>query len=219
MQPPPLIFPGPIPLLAARRRSCSLSPDRFRPVRKPASLVLPPIPPPEEEEVEPEVVAPPPPEEEPKEPVEVDTKPQPPPLKLTRRYFHILGIDILIDADLNPKVLELNDRPSLGVTVEFEEDLKEGIIADAFEHVCPNGDVRGDSPDTSRWRQIFPQKEGGAHWREIVRRILNPQLPPMEQIKTPALQTVRSQLEYKQMHKDKKKRKSKKSTNPDTSSG
>jgi hypothetical protein len=212
LQPPPLTLPGPIPLLAGRRRSCSLSPDRFRPAQKPLGLGLPPIPP-EEEEADLEAV------DQKAEIDPEDAKPQPPPLKLAKRYFHILGIDVLIDADLNPKVLELNDRPSLGVTVPFEEDLKESIIADAFEHVCPNGEVKGDSPETSRWRQIFPQKEGGAHWREIVKRILNPQLPPMEQVKTPPTQTTRSQLEYKQTHKEKKKRKSKKGTHPDTSSG
>jgi hypothetical protein len=102
--------------------------------------------------------------------------------------------------------------------VEFEKDLKESVIADAFEHICPNGDVRGDSPETSRWRQILPQRDEGP-WREILRRVLNPQSPPMEPLKPTPGQITRSQLEYKQLHKEKKKRRSKKGSNPDSSSG
>jgi hypothetical protein len=159
---------------------------------KPPTLVLPPIRGDEEEE-------------------EVESNPsRPPPLRLAKRYFHILGIDILIDADMNPKVLELNDRPSLGVTVEFEQELKERVIAEAFEHVCPNGGVRGDSPQTSRWRQIYPEKDGGTHWREVVRRALDPRLPPIEVVKSKEGQSTRSRLEFQQVRKARKRRKTRK---------
>ena len=34
----------------------------------------------------------------------------------------------MIDSEMNPKVLELNDRPSLGITVDFEKELKQSVI-------------------------------------------------------------------------------------------
>jgi hypothetical protein len=43
-----------------------------------------------------------------------------PPLALAKRLFHILGIDILLDSEMNREVPELK--------------LKESVIADAFEH-------------------------------------------------------------------------------------
>ena len=130
------------------------------------------------------------------------------PLKLTKRYFHILGIDIMIDANMNPQVLELNDRPSLGVTVEFEQDLKESVISDAFEHVTPDGGVRGDSPETSRWVQIYPLPPNEAKnspWPDIVRRILNPNLPAKE----PAKQAQVIAIPSHRLKPEKKKRKKK----------
>jgi hypothetical protein len=133
--------------------------------------------------------------------------PSPPPLKLAKRYFHILGIDIIIDSNLNPQVLELNDRPSLGVTVEFEKDLKESIIADAFEHVCPNGDVRGNSPGTSRWTQIFPFAQPGSQWGQVVARILNPALPEIEIPRHIQQVTIRKpRVELGKSKKNKKKK-------------
>lgn len=137
------------------------------------------------------------------------------PLKITKRYFHILGIDIMIDSDLNPQVLELNDRPSLGVTVDFEQDLKESVISDAFEHVRPDGRVCGDSPETSRWVKIYPLPESEAQnspWPDIVKRILNPNLPPKEPVKQPqVISKVRAKLDKKK----KKRKKGKKATHTD----
>jgi hypothetical protein len=189
-------------------------------MHRPDALVLPPIRPHQEDgsdepgfAVEVETLADPEPGESPAD----DPKPQPPPIKLAKRYFHILGIDVLVDSDLNPNVLELNDRPSLGVTVEFEKDLKELVIAEAFEHICPNGDVRGDSPETSRWRQILPEQSAAGPWREIVRRMLNPNLPPMDPTKLRVTHPTRSRLEFKQNRKKKRRTKKEKTSNPDAS--
>jgi hypothetical protein len=187
---PPVIRPS-ISLLQ-RRRSISVSPDRETSPRPP----LPPIRDIDEQSGE---------EEE-----ERRDEDQPPPLKLAKRFFHILGIDVIIDADMNPQVLELNDRPSLGVTVDFEQDLKESVIAESFEHVCPNGDVRGDSPETSRWTKIYPTPPGSP-WRDVVHRVLNPSHPTMEVQKQPPPTPQRSKLPLTQPgRKDKKKKKGKK---------
>jgi hypothetical protein len=176
-------------LMANRRRSVSVSPDRpIRQLLSPSTARLPPIPDTEEEDKT-------------EEPVE------PPPLPLAKRFFHILGIDIIIDSEMNPQVLELNDRPSLGVTVEFEQELKELIIADAFEHVLPNGDVRGDTPETSRWSKIYPLTgEAGATWRAVIAKLMNPFERPNEIPRLPPPQTERSRLEFTQAHKKKRKK-------------
>ena len=77
------------------------------------------------------------------------------PRPIRSRYAHILGIDIILDSKLNPQVLELNDRPSMHVTVDFERELKVGLISEAFEHISPNGDIYGNSPK-SGWSLIYP---------------------------------------------------------------
>lgn len=73
----------------------------------------------------------------------------------SQHYFHLLGIDIILDTNLNPMLLELNDRPSIAVTVPFEEELKINLMREMFYHVCPDGSTLGDSPE-SGWQQIIP---------------------------------------------------------------
>jgi hypothetical protein len=175
-------------LLAARRQvGLSLN----RPARRlvsPPPARLPPINTEEEDAAEP--------------------NPEIPPIKLTKRYFQILGIDIIIDDEMNPQVLELNSRPSLGVAVDFERELKQSVIADAFEHVLPDGEVRGDSPVTSRWRKIYPVPgSAGRTWRAAIDRVMNPVRraydPPMA---APPV-SHRSRVGFGQMDRDKKKTK------------
>lgn len=95
-------------------------------------------------------------EEEKKEQKEEEKKKSPlTPLPLKKRFNHVLGIDIMLDHNMDPQVLELNDRPSLSVTVDFEKDLKESLLCETFEHISPTGEVFGHS-DKSGWQQIFP---------------------------------------------------------------
>ncbi|EAY04079.1 Tubulin-tyrosine ligase family protein [Trichomonas vaginalis G3] len=94
-------------------------------------------------------------EEEKQAPKEAEKKSPLKPLPLKKRFNHVLGIDIMLDANMNPQVLELNDRPSLSVTVDFEKDLKESLLCETFEHISPNGEVLGNS-EKSGWQQIFP---------------------------------------------------------------
>lgn len=134
------------------------------------------------------------------------------PLPLRKRFFHILGIDIMIDADMKPRVLELNDRPSLGVTVDFEKDLKVGLISEAFEHVGPNGDWYGNS-ENSGWIQIYPlprQTTTPSPYPDIINHFLNPHL-----MKSPDPQPIQfpkrsNGLEFRSVNKDKPKKKKKK---------
>jgi hypothetical protein len=105
---------------------------------------------------EPDVEATEPVPEAPDEP-EPPEQPNPKERVLTQaqKYFHIVGIDIILDAKCQPKVLELNDRPSLQVTAPFEEGLKEGLIAESFLHLSLDGSSFGNHPN-SNWQQILP---------------------------------------------------------------
>ena len=84
-----------------------------------------------------------------------ETKTEEPKMTQAQHYFHLLGIDIIIDSEGKPFVLELNDRPSLSVTVPFEKDLKTNMLREMFYHVTPDGSTLGDNPE-SGWQQILP---------------------------------------------------------------
>lgn len=72
-----------------------------------------------------------------------------------QHYSHIIGIDVIIDSKGHPKVLELNDRPSLMVTAKFEQELKECMLAESYTHISLDGGFFGNN-DKSRWQQIYP---------------------------------------------------------------
>jgi hypothetical protein len=72
-----------------------------------------------------------------------------------KRYFQILGVDIIVGADGHPKLLELNDRPSLSVTVPFEKELKTNLLREAFFHISMDGSALGEHED-SKWQKILP---------------------------------------------------------------
>jgi hypothetical protein len=72
------------------------------------------------------------------------------------KYFHILGIDIMIAENLQPFVLELNDRPSMIVTYDCEESLKRDMIFDAFSHISVDGTPVDPPGDASNWIKLLP---------------------------------------------------------------
>jgi hypothetical protein len=80
-------------------------------------------------------------------------------MPIEKKFFHILGIDIMIDENLNPQILELNDRPSLSVTVPFEMELKTAMIRDAFKHISHDGSHIGEV-EGSGWELILPASPG-----------------------------------------------------------
>lgn len=146
-------------------------------------------------------------------PIHDASNPSTDPLPLRKRFFHILGIDIMIDSDMNPKVLELNDRPSLGVTVDFELELKEKLISEAFEHVAPNGDWFGNC-ENSDWIQIYPLPRDAAAkspYPIIVNNVLNPSRNGSDPQKLPLIQfpkrSVPDFLHNKEQSQKKKKKK------------
>ena len=72
------------------------------------------------------------------------------------KYFHILGIDIMLSDTLQPIVLELNDRPSMAVTYECEDQLKKNLIADAITHISIDGEPCDGPAASSNWMKILP---------------------------------------------------------------
>ncbi|KAH0794106.1 Tubulin-tyrosine ligase family protein [Histomonas meleagridis] len=83
-----------------------------------------------------------------------------------QHYFHILGIDIILDTEGHPMVLELNDRPSLQVTAPFELGLKESMIKEAFEHLRLDALTNGNNSN-SNWQQILPVSENSQLYMPI----------------------------------------------------
>jgi hypothetical protein len=70
------------------------------------------------------------------------------------KYFHVLGIDIMISENVQPVVLELNDRPSMVVTYECEAALKRDLVFDALSHISVDGTpVEGGSEN---WIRLLP---------------------------------------------------------------
>ena len=53
------------------------------------------------------------------------------------RCFHLLGFDILLDKQLNPWILEVNNRPSLDYYRGKERRMKVGAIRDAIKLAAP----------------------------------------------------------------------------------
>ena len=191
---------------SSNRRSFSVSPDhsskyhsftsRFK-----QSHPIPPAIPEESEEVETSETS-----------ADGKKKKGPKPLPPKQRYFHILGIDIILNSELQPLVLELNDRPSLSVTVDFEKDLKTSFIRDAFDHVTPTGASNGET-ETSGWQQIFPLKEDDKNydiWNEIAHKATHPK-PNGEIDAVPAAVARPPPVGLGSTQPPRKKRKSKKS--------
>jgi hypothetical protein len=88
------------------------------------------------------------------------------------KYFHILGIDIMIGENLEPVVLELNDRPSMVVTYLCEAALKRDMVADALAHLSLDGTPLDPPAGGSNWMKILPVEEDFAR-ATMVNEIIN----------------------------------------------
>jgi hypothetical protein len=76
-----------------------------------------------------------------------------------RKYFQILGIDIMLTDTCEPVVLELNDRPSLVVTYDVEHGLKSRLIYDVLNVVAADADETELAQRRGGWQQLFPMDE------------------------------------------------------------
>ena len=90
----------------------------------------------------------------------------------SQHYFQILGIDIIIDENIQPKLLELNDRPSLSVTVPFENDLKTNLMREMFYHVTGDAKSLGVN-ENSGWQQILPVEDHNSDIYNDVRKVMS----------------------------------------------
>ena len=55
------------------------------------------------------------------------------PIDFKERFFHMLGIDVLIDSQLNPLLLEINDNPGIRSFSNIDTDIKENLVKDEIE--------------------------------------------------------------------------------------
>jgi hypothetical protein len=83
------------------------------------------------------------------------------------RYFHLLGIDILISDRCDPVVLELNDRPSMGVTYPLERDLKTRLLCDTLNVITVDGEDDGGKAVPGGWEKLIPNVEESAFGSEV----------------------------------------------------
>jgi hypothetical protein len=88
----------------------------------------------------------------------VARQPQPN-IEFVRRYFHILGIDIMLNDRCEPIVLELNDRPSMCVTYEIEHILKTQLVYDALNVITVDGTDPRDETHPGGWQRLFPTSD------------------------------------------------------------
>jgi hypothetical protein len=88
-----------------------------------------------------------------------------------RRYFQIVGIDIMISDRCDPIVLELNDRPSMCVTYEIERHLKTRVIYDALNVVTVDGEESGVGSDPGGWEKLLPT-EGDSPFTKAVAAVM-----------------------------------------------
>lgn len=73
------------------------------------------------------------------------------------RFFHLLGIDVMIDENCNPIVLELNDNPSMKITFPIERKLKPQLLTDEMSIVTLDGSpAPQDAVEKGGWDALIP---------------------------------------------------------------
>lgn len=78
-----------------------------------------------------------------------------PPINKLHRYFHLVGIDILINDKYEPMLLEMNDRPSMFVSFEdIERELKKNLVKEALSLISLDGSPV--NKDIGKWERILP---------------------------------------------------------------
>lgn len=93
------------------------------------------------------------------------------PISFEHRFFHILGIDIMLNEKCDPIVLEMNDRPSMHISYPIEEELKTNLNLEALNMVTIDGSPPDTDADTGKWEKIMPLDEStplGAAIKQIM---------------------------------------------------
>jgi hypothetical protein len=93
------------------------------------------------------------------------------PIQDLRRYFQLLGIDVMLNDQCDPMVLELNDRPSMSVTYEMEEELKTRIVYEALKVITVDGGELEEGMELGGWERLLP-RENNSMLGKIVKEIL-----------------------------------------------
>lgn len=72
-------------------------------------------------------------------------------INMFNRFFHLLGLDVIIDSNYNPYILELNDNPAIKAfnNDEFERKLKTKLISDEISLFCNKYDQK-----QNKWEKI-----------------------------------------------------------------
>lgn len=73
-----------------------------------------------------------------------------------RKFFHLVGLDIIITDDLQPVLLEINDRPSLSATFDVEVQLKPQLVQDIFTAVTLDGSPPKPENVSKNWDRLLP---------------------------------------------------------------
>jgi hypothetical protein len=91
------------------------------------------------------------------------------------KFFHLVGIDIMINENMDPIALELNDRPSMCVTFDLEAKLKPQLVYDVLQAVTTDGSVLPPESSPPTWEQIIPPPNGSimeADVKEMMKKSL-----------------------------------------------
>lgn len=82
-----------------------------------------------------------------------------PPVDELHKYFHILGIDIMVNEKCEPVVLEMNDRPSMCVTYKMERGLKSNMLYEALGIVSVDGRPPDANAKPGGWQKLYPPED------------------------------------------------------------
>lgn len=89
----------------------------------------------------------------------------------THRFFHLLGIDIMIDENCEPILLELNDNPSMKITFEIEKKLKKQLLTDELSIVTLDGSQAPiEAIEKGGWIMIIPPQQQPAEQNPVIER-------------------------------------------------
>lgn len=100
--------------------------------------------------------------------------------------FHVLGVDILIDQDLKPWLLEINANPSLNIGHEDQTDpkakeiispvdkyVKEKVVEDALLIVKKSVEKQADLEKYRSYERIYSSEDGSFSEMELFKDILD----------------------------------------------